>query len=105
MLSIYIDDGWGNLPEEYESYVSDYFDDVFKPEWFSDDVVRNIIKEIDDSEVVGPGKSVNIYNETLGNIPPQYLSSSCKGLILLYKDDMKINGDRLGDNCVPWACA
>ena len=102
MLYIYIDDGWGNLPEEYESYVSDYFDDVFKPEWFSDDVVRNIIKEIDDSEVVGPGKSVNIYNETLGNIPPQYLSSSCKGLILLYKDDMKINGDRLGDNCVPW---
>lgn len=101
MLYIYIDDGFGNLPEEYECYVSDYFDDVFESEWFSDKMVQRIIKVIDDSKVVGTGDSVNIYNETLGNIPPQYLSSGCKGLILLYKDNIKISGDRLGDNCIP----
>ena len=100
MLYIYIDDGWDTLPDEYECYVSDYFDDVYEPDWFSDLFVRRIIKEIDDSEVVGQGKSVNIYNEILGNIPPQYLSSGCKALILLHKEDIKINGDRLGDNCI-----
>ncbi len=101
MLYIYMDDGWGHLPEAYESYVSDYFDDIYEASWFTDDVVRTIIRDIDDSEVVGAGESVNIYNKTLGNIPPQFLSSGCKGLILLYKERVKINGDRLGDNCIP----
>jgi hypothetical protein len=101
MLYVYINDGRGNLPDEYESYVSDYFDDVYEPEWFNDSYVQKIIREIDDSQVeVRAGKSVNIYNEYLGNIPPSHLSSGTKGLILLYKDDVKINGDRLGDNCI-----
>lgn len=64
MLYIYIDDGFGNLPEEYECSVSDYFNDVFEPEWFSDKMVQKIIETIDDSKVVGTGNSVNIYNET-----------------------------------------
>ena len=101
MLRIYIDNCVDTLPSEFECYVSDYFDDAYEAEWFSDQFVREIIKEIDDSEVVGDGDSVNIYNNVLGNIPPQYLSSGCKGLILLYKERIAINGDRLGDNCIP----
>lgn len=101
MLYIYVDNCLDELPSDYESYVSDYFDDAFESSWFSDDFVRKIIKEIDDSEVVGlEGASVNIFNKVLGNIPPQYLSSGCKALILLYIEGIKVNGDRLGDNCM-----
>lgn len=101
MLYIYLDNAIDDLPKEYEGHVSDYFDDVYEPEWFSDQMVRQFIWEIDETKVVGDGISVNLYNEVLGNIPPQYLSSGCKGLILLYKEGIKINGDRLGDNCIP----
>ena len=101
MLRIYIDNCVDTLPSEFECYVPDYFDDAYEAEWFFDQFVREIIKEIDDSEVVGDGDSVNIYNTVLGNRPPQYLSSACKGLILLYKERVAINGDRLGDNCIP----
>ena len=100
MLHVYFDDCKKELPKEFESYVSQYFDEVYEPEWFSDEFVKKIIHKIDKSEVIGTGRSVNIYNEFLGNLPPQNLSSGCKGLILLYKEDIKINGDRLGDNCM-----
>lgn len=100
MLNIYLDNCKEELPKEFESYVSQYFDEVYEPDWFSDDFVKTIIEKIDKSQVIGVGKSVNIYNDILGNFPPQSLSSGCKGLILLYKDDVKINGDRLGDNCI-----
>ena len=100
MLNIYLDNCREELPKEFESYVSQYFDEVYEPEWFSDDFVKRVIKMIDKSEVMGEGNSINIYNDVLGNFPPQNLSSGCKGLILLYKDEVKINGDRLGDNCI-----
>lgn len=102
MLSVYFDNCKEELPKEFESYVSQYFDEVYEPEWFLDDFVRKVIKTIDKSEVIGTGISINIYNDVLGNFPPQNLSSGCKGLILLYQDDVKINGDRLGDNCIPF---
>lgn len=101
MLNIYINNYERPLSDDYVSYVSDYFDDEFEPEWFADDYVRSIIREIDHSQVVGEGYGVNIYNDVLGNIPPYYLSSGCKALILLYLGEgIKINGDRLGDNCM-----
>lgn len=99
MLRIYLND-WKNEKKalEYEGRVSAYFDEVYEEEWFSDEFVVRIIKEIDNTEVVS-GKV--LHNEVLGDIPPHYLSSGCKALILLYKEGIKINGDRLGDNCVP----
>lgn len=102
MLNIYIEDKTGT-PKEYESYVSDYFDFSFFPEWFSDEFVQKIIREIDKSEVqVVPNiNSTNILSPVLGNIAPERLSSGCKALILIHICDLKVNGDRLGDNCVP----
>ena len=63
MLNIYLDNCREDLPKEFESYVSQYFDEVYEPEWFSDDFVRRIIKTIDKSEVVGIGNSINIFND------------------------------------------
>ena len=31
-----------------------YFDGVFEPEWFDDPLVKEMVKDVDDSEVVGP---------------------------------------------------
>ena len=70
MLSIYLDDCKEDLPKEFESYVSQYFDEVYEPDWFSDNFVKFIIEEIDKSKVVGDGQSINIYNDILGNFLP-----------------------------------
>lgn len=83
------------LPQ-YESYVSDYFDDEYEDEWFTDPYVVKLLKNIDNTEVREDG---TLYNEVLGGIVKSQLSTGVKGLILLYKTDCKVNGDRLGDNC------
>jgi hypothetical protein len=84
------------LLKQYESYVSDYFDDEYEDDWFEDSYVKKLIKAIDNTEVCDDG---TLYNEVLGGIVKSQLSTGVKGLILLYKTDCKINGDRLGDNC------
>lgn len=99
MLSILIDDNSEeirSLAKEYKSNVSDYFDLVFDSDWLKDDYVKHLILKIDNTVVNDDG---TLYNEHLGGIVPSRLSSGVKGLILLYKTDYKINGDRLGDNC------
>ena len=91
------------LAENYETMkryvgnVSGYFDAEYEEAWFKDDFIRRVIREVDETEVLNGN---TLYNETLGQIPPQWLSSGCKGLILLYKEGTHINGDRLGDNCI-----
>lgn len=96
MLRILINNGKQDI-SKYISNVSVYFDNEFENDWFEDDFVKKIISTVDNTEVLS---GLCLHNETLGDIPPQYLSSGCKGLILLYKEDIKINGDRLGDNCL-----
>ena len=99
MLNILINDKSKDVISklhEYESYVSDYFDDEYEDEWFEDSYVKKLIKAIDNTEVKDDG---TLYNSILGGIVKQQLSTGVKGLILLYKTDCKINGERLGDNC------
>lgn len=99
MLSVLINDKSENvipMLKQYESYVSDYFDNEYEDEWFKDSYVKKLIKAVDSTEVYEDG---TLYNEVLGEIVKSQLSSGVKGLILLYKTDCKINGDRLGDNC------
>lgn len=99
MLNILINDFSDEvieLSKTYKHYVSDYFDIIFDKSWFLDPYVVDIIKEIDNTVV---NEDLTLYNEVLGGIVPSQLSSGCKGLILVYKTDCKIDGDRLGDNC------
>lgn len=96
MLKILINNGEQDV-SQYISNVSAYFDNEFENEWFEDDFVKKIIKTIDDTEV---RSGLCFYHEAMGSIPLQWISSGSKGLILLYKEDVKINGDRFGDNCL-----
>lgn len=83
---------------EHIGNVSEYFKFEYEPEWLEDEFVRRIIKEIDNTEVRSDG---TLFSHRLGPIIYTQLSTGCKALILIHKTDIKINGDRMGDNCVP----
>ncbi len=93
---------YNELPEDYLIKVSEYFDEAFEPDWFQDEFVRRVVQGIDHSMVVGDGGSCMIQNDVLGIIPPQYLSTGCKAILLAYKENPKLDGNKLGDNCIPY---
>ncbi len=75
---------------------SNYFDGVFRTEWFEDPFVRRICKEIDDTEVSG---AYQMYNPLWGPVNCKLLSTGAKNLILAYKTDEIIYATCMGDNC------
>ena len=79
---------------------SRYFNNVYEDDWFDDPLVREMIKDIDQSDVVGPNL---IQSQILGPIPPVTLSGGVKTLILLLKKPEKCyNLNNCGDNCEKW---
>ena len=73
-----------------------------KPTWLESELGKNIIQQIDKSEVL----SSNVVRcEALGTIPVDWLSSGCKGVLLaaFYEgiEGMYLDGSKLGDNCFP----
>lgn len=77
-----------------------YFNNVVEDAWLEDPFVKEMIKDVDNSEVIGPHL---IESPVLGPIPPSKLSGGVKVLILLLKDDTFIyNISNCGDNCAPW---
>lgn len=86
--------------DSYEPVSQDCFDASYEEDWFNDDVVKQIIKDIDNTEVVGWQMMMS---PVLGPIPPERLSTGAKTLIMLHKfDDFITSGERLGDNCWNW---
>ena len=67
---------------EVLSYASDYFDLNWEDEWIIDPFVKEMIKDVDKSEVIGPHL---IESPVLGPIPPTTLSGGVKVLILMLK--------------------
>lgn len=77
-----------------------YFRNTFDDEWITSDIVKQIIKDIDKSEVIN---ARCIESPVLGQITPEMLSGGTKTLILLMNDDSKIfNASTCGDNCAKW---
>ena len=72
----------------------------YAPEWLKDSFIQKMIKDIDNSEVLGNGA---IKSPVLGVIVPYTLSGGVKTLILIYKESDKIfNASNCGDNCAKW---
>ena len=95
MLSIY----YGEMTDAIYN-TSIYFKNVFRNEWLEDPVIVQMIKAVDDSEVLGNGA---IKSPVLGVIAPNTLSGGVKTLILIHKEPGKIfNASNCGDNCAPW---
>lgn len=77
-----------------------FFNNVKKAEWFQDPMVKEMILDVDKSEVVGPNL---IVSPVLGPIAPSYLSGGVKVLILMLKDErFMYNISNCGDNCARW---
>lgn len=67
--------------------------------WFDDQFVKNMIKDVDSTEVIS-GR--NMYSPILGSMNYTYLSGGVQTLILMYKTDYIMRGSNCGDNCAKW---
>ena len=72
----------------------------FLPEWLEDPLVKDMIQDVDQSEVKSP---YCIQSPVLGQISPEHLSGGVKALILLLKlDDYYPDLTVCGENCAKW---
>ncbi|KSV58741.1 DUF4869 domain-containing protein [Acetivibrio ethanolgignens] len=80
--------------------IDSYFDFNYLDEWFDDDLVKEMIKDVDKSDVVSPNC---IQSPVLGAIPPSKLSGGVKALILMLKQpELEVYATACGDNCAKW---
>ena len=95
MLNVY----FGNMPEAiYNTAV--FFKNDYEDEWITDPFVKEMILEVDHSEVLDSGV---IDSPVLGKIPPLNLSGGVKTLILVLFEPGKVfNASTCGDNCAKW---
>ena len=90
---------YGDMPEAVYNPVL-YFKNTYTDEWITDDLPRNMIRDVDRSTVLGPRI---IDSPVLGGISPRELSGGVKTLIAIYKVPEKIfNASACGDNCAKW---
>ena len=95
MLNVF----FGNMPEAvYNTAV--FFKNDYEDEWITDSLVKEMIRDVDHSEVIDNGV---IDSPVLGKIPPLGLSGCVKTLILVLFEPGKVfNASTCGDNCAKW---
>ena len=95
MLNVF----FGNMPEAvYNTAV--FFKNDYEDEWITDSLVKEMIRDVDHSEVIDNGV---IDSPVLGKIPPLGLSGGVKTLILaLFEPGKVFNASTCGDNCAKW---
>lgn len=97
MLSIYFGDYPG---ENYIDNPDLYFDNTYEDEWLEDKRSKEMVKDIDRSELISPNLVVS---PVLGSIPVTRLSGGVKTLIQIDHDSAHVyNASACGDNCAGW---
>lgn len=86
-------------PEKMIYNVDVWFNNQSEEGWLEDPFVREMIHDVDQSEVLGP---YCIQSPVLGQIPPTELSGGVKALIIMYKTDRIVYATACGDNCSKW---
>lgn len=82
----------------YDGNIAAVFRNQYEDEWFEDPFVKQMVKEIDKSDVVSANL---IVSPVLGPITFNRLSSGVKILIMLYKmPEMTQWASNCGDNCM-----
>ena len=77
-----------------------YNTNVYFKNTYESSLAKEMIKDIDKSEVVS---SECIVSPVLGQIPPERLSGGVKTLLLILNEPDKIfNASTCGDNCAKW---
>lgn len=87
-------------PENLIRNIDSYFNNNYEDEWFEDSIVKQMVLDIDKSEVIS---AYNVISPVLGSIPTTKISGGVKALILMYKrPDLTIWATACGDNCCEW---
>lgn len=77
-----------------------FFKNRYKDEWITDPFAREVIHDVDRSEVID---SNDIDSPVLGKISPLQLSGGVKALILMKNyPGLIFNASNCGDNCAKW---
>jgi hypothetical protein len=77
-----------------------YFNYSFEEEWFDDPLVKEMVLDVDKSEVE---TYMRIKSPVFGYMDYQRLSGGVKTLILMYKlPEFIAAGVSMGDNCAKW---
>lgn len=78
-----------------------YFDNRYEDEWITDPLSIEMIKDIDNSDVISAHL---IQSPVLGAIPVKDISGGVKTLILMAfdKSGKVFNASACGDNCAKW---
>ncbi len=80
--------------------IDTWFNHIYSPEWFDDEDVKQIVKDIDKSDVLSP---YVVVSPVLGSIPVTQISGGAKTLIALLKmDESLIDLITIGPNCQEW---
>ena len=88
---------FGDFTADCITNINGYFNAMKQRDWFNNILVKDIIKEIDNSDAI---KDEYIESPVLGAISPDRLSCGCKGVILLaVMDSPNIYATKCGDNC------
>lgn len=83
-------------------YPDMYFDNQIKKGWITSTLAKEMIYDVDKSEVKGDNC---IYSPVLGMIPPTKLSGGVKALLVMLNDKGSravYNASVCGDNCSKW---
>ncbi len=85
------------------NYISNpdmYFDNTYDDKWLETSLAKEIVKDVDKSDLEGPNLVVS---PVLGSIPVTRISGGAKTLIQIAFDDEHIfNASACGDNCAKW---
>lgn len=95
--------------EDYIHGIDSFFNHSYEDEWFEDPIVKQIVKDIDNTEIVSPNLAIS---PVLGPIPPTKISGGSKAVIQMLKRPVIISnitgkqlahpGNSCGDNCASW---
>jgi hypothetical protein len=76
------------------------FDYYQEPEWFTDPFVKEMVKDVDKTELIGQKLAYDYMGDPMN---PNDLSSGVKCLIVMYKvDNIIMDGNSMGNNCAKW---
>ena len=90
-------------PYEADCYIDNpdlFFDNAYEDAWLEDIQSKQMVSDIDHSELVGPNL---VISPVLGPISINRLSGGVKTLILIAHDPHHVyNASACGDNCASW---
>lgn len=95
MVTVYfgMDGSANHMPDEV-------FDSVFEPKWLEEQFIKDMILDIDKTEVISP---YCLNSPVLGQIAPSLLSGGVKACILIMKrPELYIDLAACGENCETW---